>query len=209
MIKRDDMQSLASQSVVSSKVIDGWSLVRNHNEMFRNSDSPRRYFFTSAISMDPMITNQHWNIKQRYEAFRKHIAEFCKNDNEVISMRNLDLVFFPVTDPTYFYMVVFNLRHPSIVVVDSDDRNGSVEDLYYYQTYALQDLMIMHLNNEGHMAGKAYRLMDQEQLKMRWQITENRVNCGVMLMRHMEMYMGGDVRKWDSGLYKESTKQKK
>ncbi|XP_042044306.1 uncharacterized protein LOC121790083 [Salvia splendens] len=33
----------------------------------------------------------------------------------------------------------------------------------------------------------------------------NKVDCGVYVMRHMETYMGGPVRNWNSGLAKNGT----
>lgn len=64
-------------------------------------------------------------------------------------------------------------------------------------------MMVMHLKARGHSAGDAFKTIDQEQLKMRWQIKDNQVDCGVVLMRIMETYMQGRSQKFYSvGSYK-------
>lgn len=141
MIKREEVQSLANRSVVSSKVIDGWSLVLNNDEVLRNNDSPRRFFFPFVIAMDPVCSDQHRDTKERYEAFMKNIMQFTNGDNELLSMRNLDLVFFPVVDGLSFYTVVFDLRQPSVEVIDTYDQCGSIDEAYEYRTYALHDMI--------------------------------------------------------------------
>ncbi|KAL8204315.1 hypothetical protein R6Q57_009938 [Mikania cordata] len=42
-----------------------------------------------------------------------------------------------------------------------------------------------------------------------WKTTNNRVDCGIFSMRHMEIYMGGGVKKWKTGLLQESAAQNK
>jgi len=38
-----------------------------------------------------------------------------------------------------------------------------------------------------------------EQFKMPWRTTSNSVDCGIFLMRHMEMYKGEDEKAWSCG----------
>ncbi|KVH87454.1 hypothetical protein Ccrd_025307 [Cynara cardunculus var. scolymus] len=109
----------------------------------------------------------------------------------------------------WMFTKVFDLKRPSIVIIDSMNPDGMVNDIYGSNTVVFQDMMIMHLLREGHNVVKVYVEMDQDQIKTRWQFRESSVDCGVMLMRHMETYFGGDEWKWDYGLYKESKKQKR
>ncbi|KVG60693.1 hypothetical protein Ccrd_026334 [Cynara cardunculus var. scolymus] len=115
-------------------------------------------------------------------------------------------VIFPAVEPLFYYIVVFDLKRPSISIIDSENRAGKVDDIYGSRTVVLQYMMIMHLLKEGHGAWKVYTEMDQDNIKTRWQFRENTVDCGVMLMRHMETFFRGDIVKWDCRLYKESTK---
>ncbi|KVI03235.1 hypothetical protein Ccrd_018472 [Cynara cardunculus var. scolymus] len=180
------MQSLATQSVVCKEVLDGWATVLNREERLRSNESPRRYFIPT--DMDHIIRDQGLDVHQRYESFKKNVTSCTNNDKELISMRNIDLVFFPIVETSFFYIVVFNLKRPSIVIIDSENQDGIVDDIYGSSTVVLQDMMIMHLLREGHDAWKVYAEMNQDQIKTRWQSRENSVDCGVMLMRHMETY---------------------
>ncbi|KVI01486.1 hypothetical protein Ccrd_020244 [Cynara cardunculus var. scolymus] len=189
------MQSLVSQSVVSTEIIDVWSMVLNKEERLRSNESPRRYFVQTDISIHAIIRDGDLNVNQRYDRFRKNITSCMNNDKELISMRNVDLVFFPVVEPSFYYVLVFDLKRPSIAILDSQNRDGKVDDIYGSSTVGLQDMMIMHLLKEGHGAWKVYAEMDQDHIKTRWQFRENTVDAGVMLMRHMETFFGGDVMK--------------
>ena len=42
-------------------------------------------------------------------------------------------------------------------------------------------------------------------MNMPWQNDTNKVDCGIYVMRHLETYMGGPVRNWNSGLTKKGT----
>ncbi|KVI07904.1 hypothetical protein Ccrd_013731, partial [Cynara cardunculus var. scolymus] len=208
-LTRKAMQSLASQSVVCRDVLDGWLTVLNREERLRSHDSSRRYFYPTDVSMNRIIRDRYLDVHQRYESFKNNVSSYTINDKGLISMHNIDLIFFPIVEDTFYYMVVFDLKHPSIVIIDSTDRDVTVDDIYGSSTVSLQDMMIMHLLREGHEAGKIYAEMDQEQIRIRWQSRESSVDYSVMLMRHMETYFGCDGGKWDCGFYKESTKQKR
>ncbi|KVH99489.1 hypothetical protein Ccrd_022277 [Cynara cardunculus var. scolymus] len=163
----------------------------------------------SQSGMDAIIRDEDLNVNQRYDRFRKNITSCMNNDKELINMRNVDLVFFLVVEPSFYYVLVFDLKRPSVAILDSQNRDGKVDDIYGASTVGLQDMMIMHLLKKGHGAWKVYPEMDQDHIKTRWQFRENTVDAGVILMRHMDTFFGGDVMKWECGLYKEGTKQKR
>ncbi|KVI00872.1 hypothetical protein Ccrd_020870, partial [Cynara cardunculus var. scolymus] len=212
-LTRQALQFLATQSVVCREILNGWSMVLNREERLQSHDT-----LQDAISipwtfrcaqMDRIIKDQALDVHQRYESFKNNIPSCTINDKELISMRNIDLVFLLIVEESFFYIIVFDLKPPSIVIIDSKDWDGTVDNIYGSSTVVLQDMMIMHLLREGHDAGKVYAEMEQDQIRTRWQSRESLVDCGVMLMRRMETYFGGDGGKWDCGLYKERTKQKR
>ncbi|KVI02893.1 hypothetical protein Ccrd_018813 [Cynara cardunculus var. scolymus] len=125
-----------------------------------------------GIFMDAIIRDEDLNANKRYDRFRKNIMSCMNNDKELISMRNVDLVFFPVLEPSFYYIVVFDLKRPSIAIIDSQTRDGKVDDIYGSSIVGLQDMMIMHLLKEGHGAWKVYAEMDQDHIKTRWQFHE-------------------------------------
>ncbi|XP_024980935.1 uncharacterized protein LOC112517795 [Cynara cardunculus var. scolymus] len=124
--------------------------------------------------------------------------------------QHIALVFFPLLDKGHYYLVVFNLKNPSIVVIDNRRIEVSDDDhlleMYDFITDILQRLMIRHLNAVGHAAGKDLDETGQERLRLDWQTNNNFDDCGVFTMRHMETYMG-DMKSWKTGLAPESKTQ--
>ncbi|KVH98677.1 hypothetical protein Ccrd_023099 [Cynara cardunculus var. scolymus] len=85
------LRGIGRTLVVSTKIIDVWSMVLNREERLRSNESPRRYFVQTDISMDAIIRDEDLNVNQRYDRFRKNITSCMNNDKELISMRNVDL----------------------------------------------------------------------------------------------------------------------
>lgn len=90
-ITRTAFQSLAGQSTVCSHVIDGWAAILNDDEKLRSTDSPRRHFFDTEVSRDPIINNDKLDDKKRYECFRKHLERSANRDQNIVSMKDVDL----------------------------------------------------------------------------------------------------------------------
>ncbi|KVH96438.1 Cation-transporting P-type ATPase [Cynara cardunculus var. scolymus] len=147
-----------------------------------------QYLATQSVvcrEMNYTMREQTLDVHHRYEVFKNNISCWTNNDRELISMRNLGMVFFPIVEDSLYYLIVFNLKRPSIIVIDFKYRDGNIDEIYGHSTVVL------------------------EQIRTRWQSHETSVDCGVIMMRNMETYFGVDGGKWESGLYKESTKQKR
>lgn len=99
-------------------------------------------------------------------------------------MKLSDLVFFPQVEPSHFYVLVFKLKQPQILLIDSKNKEGSIDDLYELNSYAM----------EGHVGWSILRVLDHEHMSMRWKAKENEVDQGVILMQNMETYMGEDAK---------------
>ncbi|KVI11261.1 Peptidase C48, SUMO/Sentrin/Ubl1, partial [Cynara cardunculus var. scolymus] len=158
---------------------------------------------TTTIYGDSKLRSKSINHNTQYALFKKGLLSSVKNNWEVVQMRNVDLVFFPLLDKGHYYLVVFNLKNPSVVVIDNIYQEVPDDDqllqMYDFITDILQRLMIRHLNAVGHPVGRELDEIGQERLRMDWQTQNNFDDCGVFPMRHMETYMG-DVRTWKTGL---------
>ena len=53
----------------------------------------------------------------------------------------LSQVFFPVVSRMYNYLILFNLKTPDVLVMDSDDREGEVTDLYEMHVHILVNML--------------------------------------------------------------------
>ncbi|KVH92035.1 Peptidase C48, SUMO/Sentrin/Ubl1 [Cynara cardunculus var. scolymus] len=149
---------------------------------------------TTTINGDSKLISKNVNHNTQYALFNKGLLSSAKNNWEVVQMRNVDLVFFPLLDKGHYYIVVFNLKNPSVVVIDNIYQEVSDDDqhlqMYDFIIDILQILMIMHLNAVGYPVGRELDEIGQERLRMDWQTQNNFDDCGVFAMRHMETYMG-------------------
>lgn len=55
---------------------------------------------------------------------------------------------------------------------------------------------------------KRFSKAKPEREALKWRTTGNFIDCGVFVMRHMETYMGENIKKWDCGLAEEGATQK-
>ncbi|KAJ9547355.1 hypothetical protein OSB04_019898 [Centaurea solstitialis] len=197
---RTDMESLARKTDVRRSVIDAWSSLLNYDERYRNRDSPRRYFFPANM-IEKLSTN---NLIKDYNTFTRNLSAASKNNMEVVRMKNIDLVFFPMLRSGHYFVVVFNLKNPSVVILDnmvsaqSDDE--TMLKSYGYATDVLHVLMVKHLTTMEHTHAKAMRDTCQERLHMDWQTHHNYNSSGIFAMRHMETYKGSN-KAWRTGFH--------
>ncbi|CAH1452668.1 unnamed protein product [Lactuca virosa] len=96
------------------------------------------------------------------------------------------LVFFPIVDGNY-YLICFNLKSFSILIIDQRRLVGTVESVY---------------GNISRVLKKVKTLMTRNVvvLKMKCQAYNRSDDGGIYLMRHMESFMGDQTSKWDCGL---------
>ncbi|KVH91295.1 hypothetical protein Ccrd_006691 [Cynara cardunculus var. scolymus] len=209
-LHRHAIEILGRTTTIYVSVIDAWATLLNYEERYRNRDSLRRYFFSTEVMVDTKLRSKSVNHNTQYALFKKGLLSCAKNNWEVVQMRNVDLVFFPLLEKGHYYLVVFNLKNPSVVVIDNRYQEVSDDDqllqMYDFITDIMQRLMIRHLNVVGHPARRELDEIGQERLRMDWQTRNNFDDYGVFAMRHMETYMG-DVRTWNTGLSKEGKTQ--
>lgn len=65
-----------------------------------------------------------------------------------------------------------------------------------------------YLSLIGHHRLNALNSMKIERLDLEWQTKDNDADCGLFLMRHMEVYRGGGPERFDGDLLPECTSQK-
>ncbi|KAJ9565425.1 hypothetical protein OSB04_001391 [Centaurea solstitialis] len=198
-MERHALESLASPTKLHSQVIEAWCALMNFEERLRSRESIRRYFFSLEVMDDVNLRSTPYTHKTHYNLFRKSLLSSTKNNWDVVNMRDIDLAFFPMVQDHHFYLVVFNLKSPSIVIIDNHRRHVNyIEDLikmYKGVSDILQCCMIKHLTSIGHAAASFFAENSPERLVMQWQTDQNIDDSGVFLMRHMETYMG-DLRTW-------------
>lgn len=75
--------------------------------------------------MDWMLNKNTTNAK-RLEAFEKNMKHVVEGNEESLDLRKFDLVFFPILEKHHFYLIVFDLKNPSISVIDNMHLSSSL-----------------------------------------------------------------------------------
>lgn len=113
---------------VSDKIIDLWYLL-NQEEEFRNRSSPYRLFCKTRTMTEDML-QQNKDSKVLFTKFSDNLKTCMANDTEITSLKTIDMIFFPIKQANHYYVIVYNLKTPSLVILDNSVSNMVIEDKY-------------------------------------------------------------------------------
>ncbi|KAI3746139.1 hypothetical protein L6452_08562 [Arctium lappa] len=131
-----DLETLVRNERVSPTMVDMWAELLNSEEKYRNRDSMSRCLFTTIVMEDPRLHTPLIDFNTQYDIFSAALAKSAHFKKELLEMQSNDLAFFPIHDAGNYYLVVFNLKSPSVIVLDNrflkvnclDDTVGTYED---------------------------------------------------------------------------------
>lgn len=119
-------------------------------------------------------------------------------------MHTTNLVFFPILWKEHYFLVVFDLKNHKMEVIDNDkNKTVPVKFIDNLKTMFKQFLTIIN-----HPKVNGFEIMKMEKMELDWQTKNNSIDCGLFLMRHMEVYRGGGADKMEAYLEPESDDQK-
>ncbi|KAL8252281.1 hypothetical protein R6Q59_035974 [Mikania micrantha] len=111
-------------------------------------------------------------------------------------LKSFDLVFFPILESNHFYVIVFELKNPAIYLLDNMHPGESGKHL-----------MILYFR-ECKNPKERLAMESIQALQLEWATTDNVTDCGIFVMRHMEMFRGS-YKKFECGFKKVESQQKK
>ena len=71
------------------------------------------------------------------------------------------------------------------------------------------ELFVEYMRSLEHPKTDVIAALHPNRYIMQWCSTENIIDCGIFLMRHMDHYRGEEIEKWDCGFFPESQVSKK
>ncbi|KAL8243382.1 hypothetical protein R6Q59_009640 [Mikania micrantha] len=120
-----------------------------------------------------------------------------RNNIELLDLKPVDIVFFPIIEYNHYYLVIFELRNSGICVIDNFDDSvplvGLRDNEDYFQKdspYKLKDLFVRYLKECNHPKTNEIAFAVIKKVKISWSTRSNVVDCAVFVMRHMEKFMG-------------------
>ncbi|GKE28001.1 ulp1 protease family, C-terminal catalytic domain-containing protein, partial [Tanacetum coccineum] len=136
------------------------------------------------------------------------------NEAKMKIFNDVHLVFFPCIKlseeeetSNHYYLICFNMMTAEIDIIDNI--HNDLEDLdlrYGPYAMALINTFIYYLGYIKHPKVDAFFSAIPKILRMTWRTTKNAVDCGLFVMRHIEMYNGSG--EWINNMKNEKEGQK-
>ncbi|GJX18521.1 C2 calcium-dependent membrane-targeting protein [Tanacetum coccineum] len=185
---RKQMESLVNGENIDNAVVDAWSEYLNSLESLRGENSMSRFFLPTFIVDKKMFGNE--------SKANKSITNFLMDVetlNERAGRKNIinlvDLVFIPVSNYGHKFLICINMKFPAVNMIDS--KNNLTKEGYH------KSIIVNKIND----------MVVATVLDFYGQTDKRPNDSGVILMRHMEAYMGTIISKWACGLETEGRKQ--
>ncbi|GJS02271.1 reverse transcriptase domain-containing protein [Tanacetum coccineum] len=208
---RLNMETLAPTLWIDANVVDCWVAIMNHEEFVKVDPSPKRHFFTTGcitcffvlITTQAMIEGCITETHQ-WKMFSAEISAQFQNNLAGKSLSEVELAFFPICASGHFYLVVFNIKKGSMIILDNSDYGETYTSKYKDACELLKKFFSRYLSENNHPSHEKVAKVKARIPKLKLSTTKNHVDCGVFLMIHMESYIGEPAASWNVGLCAES-----
>ncbi|GJW15752.1 ulp1 protease family, C-terminal catalytic domain-containing protein [Tanacetum coccineum] len=150
---------------------------------------------THAIIEGRIDNDEQWNM------FSAEISVQFKHNLVAKSLLEVELTFSLICASGHFYLVVFNTKkQTSMIILDNSDCGETYDSKY-------KGLVnFWYLCDNQHPKHAAVAKIRARIPKLKWRTTTNHVDYGVFTMIHMESYIGEPAARWDVGLCTELEK---
>ncbi|KAK1385154.1 hypothetical protein POM88_022889 [Heracleum sosnowskyi] len=210
---KHEIQTLQVDRQLVCGVLDTYACILNEEEKFRSVDSPHRFFCTtyntigtfSRRSEENRLTDVALLKENQYRRFKENLDHVLQK--HFVDIKNIDLIFFPIHDINHYYVICFNLKIPTIEILDNNKIGGDLTSIYDGIPESLQQNFVKYMMDISERKATEFGNVPIIRLEMKWRTEKNKTDCGVFAIRHMETYKGNGLRNWDSKFVPENEKQ--
>ncbi|KAJ0465399.1 putative papain-like cysteine peptidase superfamily [Helianthus annuus] len=118
--KRFLLISLTPGKRLESSVLDCWASVLNYEEEKKKSqESLHRLFCHTCVITHGMLTDKNLTDADRLNMFGTNMFVVVDKNKALMNLKIYELVLFPIIEGNHYYLICFDLKNPSIVVVDN------------------------------------------------------------------------------------------
>ncbi|KAK9080242.1 hypothetical protein SSX86_001918 [Deinandra increscens subsp. villosa] len=135
------------------------------------------------------------NFKELKRSSSSPHRVFCPPN--LIHLKGVDLLLIPVEESDCFYLMVFDLTNPSILVIDSFHSKKPlvrlVDSSDYYKkdsAYKMKSIVCGYLQSHSHPMTHRFTRLKISRVPIDWATSSYSTQNRVFLMRHMEKYFG-------------------
>ncbi|XP_019161846.1 PREDICTED: uncharacterized protein LOC109158392 [Ipomoea nil] len=191
-----------SEGKISNSLIDVWSYRHTLLNIKRAPGQPKRVFFSTMVylQLDP---TDDWMKSLPLDRKKQNFNE--RLSYELSSFGNLDisdaqLIFFPVYRHEHYFVICINTISSKVEVIDNKALTPDVTEELKYEDCPQLLLTAFQEYLTAHSSSLYWKIEDipVEVLPMTWKETENSIDCGIYVMRHMETYKG-TLKNWNPG----------
>nr|GMC80343.1 uncharacterized protein LOC109191246 [Ipomoea batatas] len=115
------------------------------------------------------------------------------------------LIFFPVLRHGYYFLICINVKASKLEIIDNKSlvHGVTMKDKYGDCTTLLVIALKEYLALGSSALFWKVDELTEEVVDMSWKESENYIDCGLFVMRHMETYKG-TLKKWNPGFKKKA-----
>ncbi|VFQ80257.1 unnamed protein product [Cuscuta campestris] len=214
LVEHGDLLTLESGHHISPRVVDAWSCILNHKELFRSVASPAREGEmekdVDAYKVVCDALDYGWSLTNPCDA---DMLSLLIPDSELFIEGEMekDVDAYKVVCDALDYG--WSLTNPcdadmlSLLIPDSELFISSAGvakiDKYDEMPNVVRNMVVKYFENKG-MDGRVEKVKEQKpkRLQLPWRDSTAVFDYGVITMRHMETYTGQTLKRWDCGLKK-------
>nr|GMC79778.1 uncharacterized protein LOC109158392 [Ipomoea batatas] len=122
-----------------------------------------------------------------------------------LDINDADLIFFPVLRHGHYFLICINVKASKLEIIDNKSLVSGVtmKDKYGDCTTLLVTALKEYLALGSSALFWKVDELTEEVVDMSWKESENYIDCGLFVMRHMETYKG-TLKKWNPGFKKKA-----
>nr|XP_043639391.1 uncharacterized protein LOC122610469 [Erigeron canadensis] len=199
--KREKKPSFAKKSPWNKRVVD--IKTKSTKEELRLSYA----YFNACICEGKTNMDTQDKYKIAFERFKENMDLHISTMKQ--KFRDPCLLFSRICEGRQYYLLCFNLKTNKGYVIDNIEAEDDSIDRYQETIFLLGELLVDYLEYKKHPHLKNDAFSKVERLRMIWQTSNNGIDCGIFLMRHMECFMGNGLSGLKCGFKKEGEVQQK
>ncbi|XP_056686376.1 uncharacterized protein [Spinacia oleracea] len=205
LITRANMQTLGGDVWVENNIIDTFAKLLNDDRDQCVKSNMKFYFSTIPYNM--LLQNDAYGGTQDSQGTEQkrfqNFVDSIKHEMSVANVSSLNgyhLLFFPVCSGAHFFLIVINNKTKKVEILDNLDLPEGIpfENKYEQNPQNTFETWLKFCELEGYpLKNTQIKQYEITLPSMPWKNRENKVECGVYAMRHMETYKGNP--NWDCG----------
>nr|GMC93922.1 uncharacterized protein LOC109158392 [Ipomoea batatas] len=142
--------------------------------------------------------------KKKQNFYERMTYEIERLQNLDIS--DADLIFFPVLRHRHYFLICINVKASKLEIIDNKSlvRGVTMKDKYGDCATLLVTALKEYLALGSSALFWKVDELTEKVVDMSWKESENYIDCGLFVMRHLETY-NGTLKKWNPGFRKKAS----